>query len=78
VCSVFHQFLPTENNFSYVATFKRKVTLYAEKTGNHAAGRNYTVSEACVGTSLVKYKNKTVLMSDKYKVFFWTKEGDKS
>jgi hypothetical protein len=43
VCSVFHQFLPMEKHFTYAAAFKRKVILCAEKTGNHAAGKKYTV-----------------------------------
>jgi hypothetical protein len=37
-----------EKRFAYDAAFKRKVILRAEKTGNHAAGRNHSVSEACV------------------------------
>jgi hypothetical protein len=44
VCSVFYQFLPTEKCF----TFKRKVVLCAEKASNHASGKKYTVSDACV------------------------------
>jgi hypothetical protein len=37
-----------EKHFVYDATFKRKVILCSEKIGNRAAGRKYTVSEACV------------------------------
>lgn len=35
-------------HFAYDATVKRKVILCPEKTDNCAAGRKYTVSEACV------------------------------
>jgi hypothetical protein len=37
-----------EDHFTYYASFKRKIILCAEKTGNRAAGRKYIVSEACV------------------------------
>jgi hypothetical protein len=37
-----------EKYFTYDAAFRRKVILCAEKMGNCAAGRTYTVSEACV------------------------------
>jgi hypothetical protein len=37
-----------ENSFKYDATFKIRVILSAEKIGNRAAGRKYTVSEECV------------------------------
>jgi hypothetical protein len=37
-----------EKHFAYDTTFKRKVILCTEKVGNCAAGRKYTVSEACV------------------------------
>jgi hypothetical protein len=37
-----------EKCLTYDAAFKRKVVLCAEKKGNYAAGRECTVSEACV------------------------------
>jgi hypothetical protein len=37
-----------EEHFKYDAAFKRKIILCAENIGNRAAGRKYTVSEACV------------------------------
>jgi hypothetical protein len=37
-----------EKHFTYDAAFKREVILCAEKIRNCAAGRKYTVSEACV------------------------------
>jgi hypothetical protein len=37
-----------EKRFTYDAAFKRKIILCVEKIGNRAAGRKYTVSEACV------------------------------
>jgi hypothetical protein len=42
------QFSPMQRRFTYDAAFKRKVILCAEKIGNRAVGRKYTVSEACV------------------------------
>jgi hypothetical protein len=48
--------------FTYDAAFKREVTLCAEKIGNCAAGRKCTVRHVYV---IVKYKNKTVFMSDR-------------
>jgi hypothetical protein len=48
VCSVFCQFLPMEKSFIYDATFKRKIILYADKIGERAAGRKYTVNEAYI------------------------------
>jgi hypothetical protein len=37
-----------EKHFTYDATFTSKSILCAEKTGNRATGRKFTVSEACV------------------------------
>jgi hypothetical protein len=47
-----------EKHFTSYAAFKTKVILCTENIGKRAAGRKYMVSE-------VKYKNKTVFMSDK-------------
>jgi hypothetical protein len=37
-----------EKCFTYAAAFKRKVIPCGEKIGRRAAGRKYTVCEACV------------------------------
>jgi hypothetical protein len=37
-----------EKRFTYDAALRRKVIPYAEKIGNRAVGKNYTVSESCV------------------------------
>jgi hypothetical protein len=37
-----------EEHFACYGAFRRKVILCSEKIGNYAAGRKYTVREACV------------------------------
>jgi hypothetical protein len=37
-----------EKHFTYDAALKINIILCTEKMGNHAAGRKYIVSEACV------------------------------
>jgi hypothetical protein len=64
-----------EKSFTYDATFKRKIILCVEKTGNRAAGRKYSVSEKCV---CLLRSMKTVFKSEKFEVFFWTKDREKS
>jgi hypothetical protein len=48
MCLVFYQPLPAVKHFTCDIIFKIKVTLFAEETGNRAAGRKCAVSEICV------------------------------
>jgi hypothetical protein len=61
-----------EKHFIYDAAFKRKVILGAEKIGNHAAGRNHTVSEICVCQNI---KTKLFSCLTNRKPFSGTRKG---
>jgi hypothetical protein len=57
MCPVFNQILPMEKHFTCDAAFKTQVILCAEKIGNRAGGRKYTVREAKLFPCLTNRKS---------------------